>query len=58
VEPQATVYHKGEQQPGMQLFLGLTLQWKKPEKATSSALAGVPGGFSRFGPAQKPPLGR
>ena len=41
VEPQITVYHKGEQQPTMQLFFGLTLQWKKKEKAVHSALAGL-----------------
>ena len=28
-EPQFSVYHKGEQQPTTQLFLGLTLQWKR-----------------------------
>jgi hypothetical protein len=29
MEPQFTVFHKGEQQPAVQLFFGLTLQWKK-----------------------------
>jgi hypothetical protein len=29
MEPQFTVFHSGEQQPTVQLFFGLTLQWKK-----------------------------
>jgi hypothetical protein len=29
MEPQFTVYHKGEQQPTVQLFFGLTLQRKR-----------------------------
>jgi hypothetical protein len=32
-EPQITVYHKGEQQPTTQLFLGLTLQRKRVPKS-------------------------
>lgn len=28
MEPQVTVYHKGEQQPTMQLFFSMSLQWK------------------------------
>jgi len=28
-EPQFTIFHKGAQQPTVQLFAGLTLQWKK-----------------------------
>jgi hypothetical protein len=37
-EPQITVYHKGEQQPAFQAFLGLTLQRKRmPKSAPGSA---------------------
>ena len=42
VEPQLTVYHKGEQQPTIQLFFGLTLQRKRLPKHVASALAGGP----------------
>jgi hypothetical protein len=53
VEPQVTVYHKGEQQPSMQLFFGLTLQWKgKDDRKAHSALANLPhhGSSSMVGP--------
>jgi hypothetical protein len=32
VEPQFTVYHKGEGQPSFQLFMGINLQWAKKGK--------------------------
>jgi len=28
-EPQFTIFHEGAQQPAVQFFVGLTLQWKK-----------------------------
>jgi len=40
-EPQVTVYHKGEQQPSFQLFLGLTLQWRRGSTVPKSALIDV-----------------
>jgi hypothetical protein len=51
VEPQVTVYHKGEQQPTMQLFFGLTLQWKRGEKKSArSALVAQPRHACGFAP--------
>jgi hypothetical protein len=41
-EPQVTVYHKGEQQPSVQLFFGLTLQWRRGSKSPKSALIDMP----------------
>ena len=31
-EPQFTIFHEGEQQPAVQFFVGLTLQWKKEHR--------------------------
>ena len=42
VEPQVTVYHKGEQQATMQLFFGLSLQRKRLPKPVPPALADGP----------------
>jgi hypothetical protein len=54
LEPQVTVYHKGEQQPSMQLFFGLTLQWRRKEKALHSALADLPRRDSRSSVGPRP----
>ena len=36
-EPQFTIFHKGEGQPSVQLFAGLTLQWKKAHRPKQPA---------------------
>ena len=54
MEPQVTVYHKGEQQPTMQLFFGLTLQWKRKETARRSALVQMPRRECRWNPGAGP----
>jgi hypothetical protein len=33
VEPQFTVYSKGDGQPAFQLFMGLNMQWSKKPKS-------------------------
>jgi len=38
-EPQFTVFHSGGPTPAVQLFVGLTLQWKKPHRPTAGAPA-------------------
>lgn len=32
IEPQITVYHRGEGQPSFQLLMGINLQWAKKGK--------------------------